>query len=116
MEVQTEMGNTKGNDNGVCGTANIDVSSYTSIEDDIPQNPHAVKWKIPHDHNYAMVGPLNPIDTPTAIFQIHLPPMQDVLVDDKMDIHDDGKDNNDDEDLDPIGYYQMIKNSYLMMR
>ena len=57
MEVKTEMCNTKGNDNVVRGTANIDVSSYTSLEDDIPQNPHAVKWKIPHDPNYAMAAP-----------------------------------------------------------
>ena len=49
---------------------------------------------------------------------IPLPPMQDVLVDEKMDIHDDGENNNDDEDLDPhaIGPYQMIKNSYPVMR
>ena len=57
MEVKTEMCNTKGNDNVVCGTANVDVSSYTSLENDIPQNPHAVKWKIPHDPYYAMAAP-----------------------------------------------------------
>ena len=94
VEVQAEMCNTMSNDNGVCGTRNIDGSSYNYIEDDIPQNPHAVKkWKnavkkIPHDH--AMAASPNPIDTTTVIFltyaikrfdTIPLPPMHDVLVD-----------------------------------
>ena len=115
VEVQTEMCNTIGSDNGVCGTANIDVSSHTYIEDDILQNPSDVTWKIPHDHNYAIAAPPNPIDTPTVTFPtydinkfdtIPLPPVHDVLVDGKMDVHDDDDDdddddNNDDEDLDP---------------
>ena len=69
------MCNTNGNDNVVCGTANIDVFSYTSLEDDIPQIHMLSNGRfymtpiMPWQHPQS-----NPIDTPTAIF-----PTYDIL-------------------------------------